>query len=164
MWITETKSITENTGKRSQSWQRTVDSSVRITLLQYTVDGIQVVSLHDTVMHSVDITAQGRFNPDTSVPHHCTAQTRRRSQGGASWHSTEWKDTLTWLRRPQQQCKGKGCHEEQWLPPWAQSNHISKLMKTLARLSCALLPKPIYIGDLWLHYFKKIHPLKQLID
>lgn len=139
MWITKTKSITANVGKRSHSWWRTVDSSVtEYHYCDILGVGLKPVSLCDTAMHSVAITARGRFNPDTSALHHCTAQTCERSQCGASWHSAGRKVTLTWLRSPQQQCKGKGCHRGEWPPPRAQSNHVSKLMKTLACLIAVL--------------------------
>lgn len=54
--------------------------------------GHEPISPHDAATLSVDVRAQGKFNPNASAPHHCTAQTCQRSQHEASWHST---DTLT---------------------------------------------------------------------
>lgn len=144
VWVTMTKPTTENVGKSSQSWWNNTiaihcwcDSSQHLrVMLQHTV-----------------WTLQPRASLIPAPLHHIIAQHRHAKEVNMGPVGTAaGTDTLTWLKSPQWQCKGKSWHKGHWPPPWAQSNSISNPMKTLTCLLFVLCC-PSYLQQLFMTSF-----------
>lgn len=125
--------------------------------------GLKPISPHDAATHSVDVTAQGKLNPNTSAPHHCTAQTCQESQHGASWHSSwhrhsyladkplvaVWEKMMTQGTLAPTMSTTKlsiKSHENSYMPP---------IYPFMPKLSTTVICDSIY--------FKRSHPLNWLL-
>lgn len=53
--------------------------------------GLEPISPHDAATLSVDVRAQGKFNPNASAPHHCTDVPEKSTWGQLA----QLTDTLT---------------------------------------------------------------------